>query len=102
MDSGSGEFPTFFLIAFGVAVAFIAVVGVAVVVSIVRSRKVLRDSGLDPLTVQAQLAAGLVRGPLTTPVKNLEQQLAELDDLHRRGVITSDEHQEARRQALGG
>jgi hypothetical protein len=102
MDPGFGEFPTFFLIAFGVVATFIAVVGVAVVVSIVRSRKVLQDSGLDPFTVQAQLVAGLARGPLTAPVRDLEQKLAELDDLHSRGVITTPEHQEARRQALGG
>jgi competence protein ComGC len=102
MAPGFGEFPTFFLIAFGVAVAFIVVVLVVMVTSMVRSRKVLQDNGLDPLTAQAQIVAGLARGPLTTPVRNLEQRLAELDDLHRRGVITTTEHQEARRHALGG
>ena len=102
MDPGFGEFPTFFLIAFGVAVALVVVVAVVLVTTIVRSRKVLRDSGLDPLTAQAQVVAGLARGPLTAPVRGVEQKLAELDDLHRRGVISTAEHQEARRHALGG
>lgn len=101
MDPGFGEFPLFFLIVFGVVAAFILVVLVGIATSIVRSRRVLRDSGLDPLTAQAQIVAGLARGPLTAPVRTLEQQLAELDDLHRRGVITAAEHQEARRDALG-
>jgi heme exporter protein D len=101
MNPGFGEFPTFFLIAFGVAVAFIVVIAVAMVTSIVRSRKVLQDSGLDPLTAQAHIVAGLARGPLTAPVRSVGQKLAELDDLHRRGVISAPEHQEARRNTHG-
>ncbi len=84
------------------ALTIIVVVSVLVVTSIVRSRKVLQNGGLDPLTAQSQVVAGLARGPLTAPVRTLEQQLAELDDLHRRGVITTEEHREGRRRALGG
>ena len=102
MDPGFGEFPTLSLIAFGVAGTLIGVVLVVLVTGIVRSRKLLQDNGLGPLTAEAQIVAGLARGPLTAPVRSLEQRLADLDDLHRRGVITTPEHQEARRHALGG
>jgi hypothetical protein len=102
MDPGLGEFPTFFLIAFGVVALVILAVFVLVALSAVRSRRVLRESGLDPLATHAQLAVRLAEGPLGAPQKPLEHRLAELDDLHRRGVISTAEHEEARRQALGG
>jgi hypothetical protein len=94
------ELPLFFVIAFVVAGIFIVTVGALVVTSIVRSRKVLRASGLDPLTAHAQIAGRLAQGPLATPPHSLEQRLAELDDLHRRGVISGDDHSAARRAAL--
>jgi hypothetical protein len=102
MEPGFGGFPPFFMIAFAVVGVFIAVVFVFVVTSAVRSRKVLRDSGLDPLAAPAQIAARLAQGPLATPAKSLEQRRAELDDLHRRGVISNAEHEGARRAALAG
>ena len=102
MDPGFGDFPPFFLIAFAFVGAFILVVFAFAVTSAVRSRKVLRDSGLDPLAAHAQIAARLAQGPLATPAKSLEQRLAELDDVHRRGVISDSEHDGARRAALRG
>ena len=100
MEPGFGDFPPFFLIMFGVVATFIVVVLVMGVVSAVRSRKVLRDAGLDPLAAHAQIAARLAHGPLGAQEKSLEQRLAELDDLHRRGVISSTEHEAARAEAL--
>jgi hypothetical protein len=101
MDPGLGvEFPPFMKIAFGVFALFFVLVLVLIVKTTVRSRKVLRDNGLDPLAARAQLAVRLARGPLGTPAKSLEQRLSELDDLHRRGLITDDEHSTARRAAL--
>jgi hypothetical protein len=102
MTPGFGEFPLMFLILFGVASLFIVVVAVLVVTGLVRSRRVLRGSGLDPLAAQAQIAARFAQGPLATPVKSLEQRLVELDDLHRRGVISTAEHEAARAAALHG
>ncbi|WP_091771298.1 hypothetical protein [Blastococcus aurantiacus] len=100
MDPGFGDFPPFFLVAFGVVALFIAGVFAMVVVGAVRSRRVLRDSGLDPLAAHAQIAARLADGPLGASRRSLEQRLAELDDLHRRGVITAAEHGAARSAAL--
>ena len=80
------------------------VVGVVVfvVVSAVRSRRVLAEAGLDPLAAQAQLAARLANGPLATQQKTLEQRLSELDDLRARGVISESEHAASRAAALLG
>ena len=100
MEPGSGDFPPFFLIAFGVVALFILAVFVMVVLSAVRSRRVLRAGGLDPLAAHAQLAVRLAEGPPGASRKPLEQRLAELDDLHRRGVITAAEHGAARSAAL--
>ena len=69
------------MVVFGVF--FVGVVAF-IVVTAVRSRRVLRDAGLDPAAAHAQLAV----------------RLAELDDLHRRGVITAVEHATARTTAL--
>jgi hypothetical protein len=95
-----GEFPLFMKIAFGVFAVFFLLVLVLVVRSTLRSRRVLRAHGIDPMAAQAELAVRLAQGPLGTPSKSLEQRLAELDDLHRRGLITADEHGAARRAAL--
>ncbi|MDT0278265.1 hypothetical protein [Blastococcus goldschmidtiae] len=100
MEQDFGEFPSVFLGFFGLVAAFIVVVVVMIVVSLARSRRVLRDSGLDPLAAPAEVAVRLARGPLAAPVRSLEQRLAELDDLHRRGVITDAEHDAGRRAAL--
>ena len=101
MDPDFGDFPTFFLVAFGVVALFIAAVLAMVVVGAVRSRRVLREGGLDPLAAPAQIAARFANGQLRATGQPLEQRLAELDDLHRRGVITSAEHDAARNAALG-
>ena len=100
MDTGSGDVAPFFLIAFGVVALIVVVVFVMVAVGAVRSRRVLRDSGLDPLAAHAQIAARLANGPLGASQRPVEQRLAELDDLHRRGVITDDEHDAGRRAVL--
>ena len=95
-----GEIPTFMIIAFAVfAVLFLAVV-VFIVRATMRNRAVLRANGLDPMAAQAQLAVRLAQGPLGTPATSLEQRLGELDDLHRRGLISGEEHAAARRAAL--
>ncbi len=102
MDAGLGGFPPLFAVMFVVVGLIVAGVFVMALVGAVRSRKVLRDSGLDPLAAHAQIAARFAQGPLATPEKTLEQRLTELDDLHRRGVISAEEHAAARTAALRG
>jgi HAMP domain-containing protein len=101
MDPGFGDVPPFMKVAFLVfGLVFLLIVAFGVT-SAVRSRKVLRDAGLDPMAVEAEIAARLARGPLAGPAKSLEQRLTELDDLHRRGLISDAEHAAARSTALG-
>jgi cytochrome c-type biogenesis protein CcmH/NrfG len=100
MGPDFGAFPTVFVIVFVVAGLFILAVVAFIVTSVLRSRRVLRDSGLDPLAVPAQLAARFAQGRLATPAKTLEQRLSELDDLRARGLISPEEHDAARRAAL--
>ncbi|HCJ49344.1 MAG TPA: hypothetical protein DHW40_08455 [Microbacterium sp.] len=102
----SGFSVVFVLIALVVigGVIFSTVVGM-------RKYRVLKDAGVDPLTVDAAIAAKVLRSdvlaPTATPAalapeKTLEVRLAELDDLHARGVISDDEHRDARSAALRG
>lgn len=96
-ESGSvgAGFDTAFVVLFAIAglllVAGFAFVGYAMV----RSARAARRAGVDPFTSKTQLLAQAVAG------QTLEQRLAELDDLHRRGVISGDEHRAARTKALG-
>jgi hypothetical protein len=102
MDPGFGDVPLLVTIMFVlVAVIFVAIVVLGVTIAL-RSRRVLRDSGLDPLAAGAQMVARISRGPLATPAQSLEHRLSELDDLRRRGVITDAEHEAARTSALEG
>ena len=103
MELPSDGPPTFFLVAFAL-VALVVLGGmVLVVVVALRNRKVLKDAGLDPLTAEAQLAVRFAHSGLLSPAASpatLEQRLAELADLHARGVISDEELAAARAKAL--
>ncbi len=91
-----GPMETGFLVVF-VLVAVLVVAGFAFVgYAMVRSSRAARRAGIDPFTSEAQLLAQAVSGQ----AQPLEQRLAELDDLHRRGVISAEEHRAARARAL--
>ena len=102
MDPGFGDVALVFEIGLGVFVLLFLAVVTLMVVSFTKSRRVLRESGLDPLTARAQIAARVARGPLAAPAQSLAQRLSELDDLHARGMITEAEYSAARTAALEG
>ena len=92
----SGGFETAFLVAFAV-VALLVIAGFAFVAyAAVRSARAARRAGIDPFTPDAQLLAEAI----SAQGRTVEQRLAELDDLHRRGVISTEEHGTARARAL--
>ncbi|GMA91863.1 SHOCT domain-containing protein [Homoserinibacter gongjuensis] len=91
-----------FVIFFALAVLFIIAVAVVMVVMISRNAAKARELGHDPLTMQTELAARAMDSELLAPRPSLEARLAELDDLHARGVITADEHAKARAETLAG
>jgi hypothetical protein len=100
MQPSLGQVPLFITVAFVLFGLFFLLVLTVIVRSIVRSRKVLRYAGIDPMAAQAELAVRLAQGQLGIPARSLEQRLAELDDLHRRGVISAAEHSAARSAAV--
>jgi len=88
----------------GLFVLSIAVVGLLVLLGflfvafIVRSHRAAKRAGIDPFASEAQIIAQALSGSALT----LEQRLAELDDLHRRGLISTEERTTARQQVLSG
>lgn len=77
----------------------------------VRKYRVIKRSGHDPFTVDAAVAAKVLNSDLlrpgtavddAAPAKSLEQRLAEVDELHARGVISDGERVAARAAILAG
>ncbi len=101
---------------FAIIVVLVIAGGVAGVVINARRYRLLRRAGHDPLTVDAAIAAKILDSDLlrsdTTrpegadaleaPERSVEQRLAEVDDLHARGVISADERAAARAAILAG
>ncbi|WP_144715381.1 SHOCT domain-containing protein [Curtobacterium pusillum] len=75
---------------------------IAVIVLAVHRSTRMANRGQNPLTLTEDLAFQAAQSDALAPARSLEQRLAELDDLHARGVITDDEHRSARMDALRG
>ncbi|PZF55564.1 hypothetical protein DEJ23_11685 [Curtobacterium sp. MCSS17_008] len=86
------------LVMVGVIAVLLGIVAI-VVVTVLRARR-MAARGQNPWTMQEDLAYRAMQSQGLAPTKTLEQRLAELDDLHRRGVISDDEHRGARAEAL--
>ena len=94
---------------FDIVLMIIVIGGVLVVLGVIatavlavyRGRR-MAVRGQNPLTLQEDLAYQAMQSRTLAPERPLEQRLAELDDLHRRGVISDDEHRAARAEALRG
>ena len=100
--------PTWVIILF---VAFAALAGVGFLIGIgtsIRRASILRKAGLSPMFAREQLEAQLAQNLRNTgptpgrPVKTIEERLAELEDLHGRGVITPEELAAGRAKVIGG
>lgn len=90
-----------------VVLAVVAGIAFSIFVA-VRKYRVIKESGHDPLTVDAAkvLNSDLLRPGTAVddaaPATSLEQRLAEVDGLHARGVISDDERAAARAAILAG
>ncbi|MBD8059211.1 SHOCT domain-containing protein [Cellulomonas sp. JH27-2] len=96
--------PAFMAVMFAVFGVFFVAVVVLIVVSTRRKSRVLRDAGMDPLAADAQMMVAARDSRWMAPepaVKTIEQRLAEIDDLERRGVIDRAERSAARARVLG-
>lgn len=98
MGAGFGAFG----VLFGIAAAIVGIGFVAVIVTIVVRSTRMAKRGQNPFTLQEDLAYQAMQSQTLAPAKSLEQRLAELDDLHARGIISDEEHRKARGEALGG
>ncbi|WP_022902855.1 SHOCT domain-containing protein [Curtobacterium sp. B8] len=99
-DPGAG--PGAFGVVFGLVAVVIGLGFVAMIVTVaVRSARMAKR-GQNPFTLQEDLAHQAMQSKTLAPDKSLEQRLAELDDLHARGVISDEEHRLARAEALRG
>jgi hypothetical protein len=84
---------------------FMGVMLVIAIASAIWKSSVLRSGGLNPLIAREQLEAKLYRSQLAAPPaagKPIEQRLAELEDLHERGVISNAELAAARAKIIAG
>lgn len=95
------EIPTWFVVIFVLFGVLFVAVFVLIIVSVVKRRHAVEEAGLDPFTADIQMATRVSQSAMFDPKQPLEQRLAEIDDLHRRGVITAEEYEQARRKALG-
>lgn len=94
------------VIAIGAVVVVLGVIA-SVAVAIYRAQRMAKR-GQNPLTLQEDLAYQASRSatlapapPVSEPAtSSLERRLTELDDLHRRGVISDEEHRSARADVL--
>ncbi|WIB71088.1 SHOCT domain-containing protein [Curtobacterium sp. MCBD17_026] len=102
-ESGMPDlFDGWFGIAFGVVAALTILTTLTIVILTLYRGKRMADRGQNPLTMQEDIAYQAMQSRTFAPDKPLEQRLAELDDLHARGVISDEEHRSARAEALRG
>lgn len=97
MPSDSG-FDTMFTI----ALVLIGAGFVLVIALIIRNATRMRQHGIDPTTLNADLAAKLMQSNVLAPDRSVEARLADLDRLAQQGTISADEHRDARRAVLSG
>lgn len=74
-----------------------------------RNYRAAKRGGVDPFAVDTELKVKAINsnalrgtGHPEPGARSLEQRLAEIDDLHRRGVITDAERATARTEILSG
>ena len=102
MSIGDIDIPVWVPVLMAVPIVLFLVLLVGLTRHTRRNLKVMREAGVDdPMTAGGQIAARVAQGRLLEGAST-EDRLRELDDLLARGVVSADEHADARRRALGG
>ncbi|MEV0951860.1 hypothetical protein [Promicromonospora sp. NPDC050249] len=105
-DTFASVFNALFII---VPIIFVGFVVLIIVLAVLNARR-LRSKGISPLATEAEIVADAVRGsaaqrssaqPAAHPAQTLEARLAEIEQLHATGKITSAERDAARASVLG-
>ncbi|WP_246139983.1 SHOCT domain-containing protein [Protaetiibacter larvae] len=95
-----GAFGVVFVVLLVLGLLFIAAVITFMVIAITRNVRKAKELGHDPLTMETELTARAIDSKLLAPEVSTEARLAELDDLHARGVITATEYATARAEVI--
>ena len=93
-------FTTGFSVVFVIVAVVIALVFVFVIVTIVRNVSRARQQGIDPFTVQTDLAAKAMKSDLLRGERSKADRLAEVDAMRASGAISAEEHAAARAAIL--
>lgn len=103
-----------FMSAFGalfiiIPIIIVGMIILMIVLAVLNARR-LRSKGINPLATEAEIVADAVRSsaaqrsiaqPAARPAQSLEARLAEIEQLHATGKITTAERDAARASVLG-
>lgn len=84
----------------GIFMVFFVAIVIFIVFVMVRNYKTSKKAGLDPFTLQTELAVRAANSQMLAPRQSREKRLAELEDLLARQVITREEYAQARMKIL--
>jgi cell shape-determining protein MreC len=105
-DTFMSAFNALFII---IPIIIVGMIILMIVLAVLNARR-LRSKGINPLATEAEIVADAVRGsaaqrtsaqPAERPAQTLEARLAEIEQLHAAGKITSAERDAARASVLG-
>lgn len=105
-DTFTSVFNALFII---VPIIIVGMIILMIVLAVLNARR-LRSKGISPLATEAEIVADAVRGsaaqrsgtqPAARPAQTLEARLAEIEQLHAAGKITTAERDTARASVLG-
>ena len=85
---------------FGIVATLIAIGFVVTIATVVYRSVRLARRGVNPLTLQEDLATRALRSEALAPSRSKGDRLAELDALHATGRISDTEHAAARARVL--
>ena len=96
----------------GIFIAWFVIVGIVMLIGIgsaIWRARTLHRGGLNPFVAKEQLEVQLAQNLRDAGTsrhahhaKSMEERLAELDDLHERGVISAEERAAGRAKIIGG
>ena len=99
---GQNIVPPWYSAVFVIVPVVIVAVFVLIIALIVRNARRAKQLGMDPTTMQTDMAARYLRHGVGPAGSSLTDRLAELDRLRAAGTISAEEHARAREAALTG
>lgn len=109
LDEGDTFMSVFNALFIIIPIIIVGMIILMIVLAVLNARR-LRSKGINPLATEAEIVADAVRSsaaqrptaqPAARPAQSLEARLAEIEQLHATGKITSAERDAARASVLG-